>query len=97
MTYPPTFEVSVRRSYLFSSSIVGFARIVIDKQILLKEVPIFGGEGNSILVKMSIEPVAACPDDMDMKMLNRMVWSLNHLIEKAVIEKWYKIKNGTLN
>lgn len=91
-----SLSISIRRSYLFSSTIIGFARVVIDNEILLKEIPIFGSEEH-VVVQLTVNQVAACPQTMDMTILNRMVWAFRELIEQAIIEEYKKPKNGTMN
>lgn len=80
-------SITIRRCYLMSSTIIGFARVEIDRHILLKEIPIFHSEGT---VKAIIDrfPVAICPMEMDDRMINDMIWSLREVIEQAVAEEW---------
>ena len=86
MPHFPSFSISIRRNYLLSGTIIGFARVVIDKDILLKEIPIFQ-RGESLGVIVSSEPVAICPIEMDMDTLNRVMYSCRELIEKSILDE----------
>lgn len=85
-----SFSVSIRRHPLVSSTIIGFARVVIDNKILLKEIPIFYDRDGEIMVQLSVEQVAACPEDMDMGMINWLVWHFRGFVEMAIMEEWKK-------
>ncbi len=81
----PSLSISIRRTQWFSSTIVGYARVKIDSRILLKELPIFGNEERMAVI-LTPAPVAACPSDMNLEVLNRMVYSFREIIEQAVIQ-----------
>lgn len=85
-------SISIRTCVLFSSTIIGFARVRVDQRILLKEIPIFKGEGN-LLVMMPSSPVAMCPSEFDLDQLNEMIWRSRQRIESAILDK--AIKWGT--
>lgn len=91
-----SLSITIRRSYLFSSTIVGYARVVIDNEILLKEIPIFRSEEN-VMVLLSSEQVAGCPEELDINMVNRMIYHLRELIEMAIINEYKKQRNGTVS
>lgn len=89
-------SIAIRPCILFSSTIIGFARVRIDHHILLKEIPIFHSNG-SVKAIMDRFPVAICAMELDRRMLNDMIWSLREVIELAVAEAWKKQRNGTVN
>lgn len=91
-----SISISIRRSYLFASTIFGYARVVIDNEILLKEIPVFRSEEN-MAVQLTRSQVAACPQDLDIDMLNRMVWHFRGIIEMAIMEEVKKQYNGTVD
>ncbi len=84
MTNSPHLSITIRRTQWFSSTIVGYARVLIDNRILLNELPVFGHEENMAVI-ITPAQVVACPLDMDLGMLNRMVYSFREIIEQAVI------------
>ncbi len=89
-----SLSITIRPCYLFSSTIIGYARVVIDNEILLKEVPIFRCDDH-VTVWLSADQVAACPQELDLAMLNRMVFHFREFIEMAIIEEFKKQRNGT--
>lgn len=84
MPDPTNLAITIRRCYLMSSTIIGYARVVIDREILLKELPIFCSD-DELMVQVSTIQVAMCPEDMDGDMLNRMVWVFRTQLEEAII------------
>lgn len=89
-------SITIRRCYLMSSTIIGFARVEMDHHILLKEIPIFHSD-DRVKAIMDRFPVAICSMEMDRRMLNDMIWSLREVIEQAIVEEWKKKRNGTVN
>ena len=87
--------IKIRYSYLFSSTIVGFARVTFDNEMLLKEIPIFKSD-DKLMTQMSIEPIAMCCEGVDIKILNKMIWSLRDVMEMAIIEE-YKSFNSNIH
>lgn len=89
-----SISISIRYSQLFTSTIIGYARVVIDNKILLKELPIFHSEGH-YAVQLTCEPVAVCQVDWDMKVLDEIIWSLRDVIELAIVDELKRQRNGT--
>lgn len=84
-------SIAFRRCYLISSTIIGFARVVIDQKILLKEIPVFRSD-KDLTVLISINQVAICPVEFDIIMINRLIWAF-----RAIISEWKSARNGTVN
>lgn len=85
-------SITIRPCVLMSSAIIGFARVVVDQKILLKEIPISQNEGN-LSVVMSSCPVAICAAELDMDILNQVIYGRRQTIEQAVLDEIRK--NGT--
>jgi hypothetical protein len=94
MPHSPNLSISIHPSNSNLWAIVGMARVTIDNRILLKEIPIFHYEGEYVTL-MEAKPVAACPEEMDMEMVNDIVWSLRGVIDLAVVGEVKRLKNGT--
>jgi hypothetical protein len=90
----PNLSITIHPSHSHLWAIVGMARVAIDNRILLKEIPIFHWAGEYTCM-MEANPVAACPEKMDLTMVNEIVWSLRAVIEMAVVEEVKRLKNGT--
>lgn len=86
-------SITIRRCPLFASTIIGYARVMIDNRILLKEIPVFHCEG-PYLALLQREPVAVCPPELDMDLVNDVLWSLRDVIELAIMEEVKKLKAG---
>ncbi len=94
MPQPPHLSITIHPSHSNLWAMVGTARVIIDNRILLKEMPIFHYEGEYVTL-MKADPVAACPEAMDLTMVNEMVWGLRTVIEMAVVEEVKRLKSGT--
>ncbi len=94
MPHSPNLSITIYPSTSNLSAIIGIARVTIDNRILLKEIPIFHWAGEYTCM-MEAKPVAACPEKMDLTMVNEIVWSLRAVIEMAVVEEVKRLKNGT--
>ena len=90
MLKPSRVEVTIRPAYMLTSAIVGFARVVIDKQIMLKEITIFKID-DQMTVLVPQKPIAMCPEELDINTLNDIIWKLQDVIEDYIL-KTYKEK-----
>jgi hypothetical protein len=90
MPFNPSLTITIHPSMSNLSSVIGLARVKIDDRILLKEIPVLHWEG-SYAILMEARPVAICPPELDMEMLQEVVWSLREVIELAVVEEVKKV------
>lgn len=59
--------------------------MTIDNRILLKAIPVVHWGAYTVLMERN--PAAVCPEDMDMGMLQELMWCLRGVIELAVVEE----------
>ncbi len=86
-----SLSITIRPCILFSSTIIGFARVKIDNEILLKEIPLFHNAGN-LSVIIAANQVAMCSMEFDMDILNNRVWQMRERIEVAIVEEWKRTR-----